>query len=146
MFHETRFLHARRRMNMIGKAMAFTFAVASCFGTAQAQAREKARAQAPVQAGQSGRAVGPLATVGRADVKVWETVLDLSGRAVGVVKKVTAKGAIISTGSNRAEVPFAGIRRSNSGLVTSVTKAQIDRVERGPQVPTAHDAMDMPSM
>jgi hypothetical protein len=74
-------------------------------------------------------------------------VKDLSGQTVGVVKKVTASGAIISTGSNRAEVPFAGIRRSSTGLVTSVTNAQIDRVEQGqPQVPGAHDTPTMPEM
>lgn len=122
--------------------------IASCatiaalsFGAARAQTAEPAGQQAS----QPPAPAGALALVSRADVHVGETVNDLTGQAVGVVKRVTADGAVISTGKNRAEVPFAGIRWSSNGLITSVTRAQIDEIKQAsPSMP--EEGPSMPAM
>jgi hypothetical protein len=69
-----------------------------------------------------------VALATQADVKVGAAVIDQSGQPVGTVESVDAEGAVISTGTARAKVPFKGIgKTATGGLVTSVTKADLEK-------------------
>ena len=61
-----------------------------------------------------------------ADIKVGTKVYDQSGAEVGKVDSVSAKGAIVSTGKARAEIPLSSFGKNDKGLVVSLTKAELD--------------------
>lgn len=61
-----------------------------------------------------------------ADVKAGVPVFDAKGGVVGKVESVTSKGAIVTTGKARAEVPIASFGKNDKGLVISMTKIEIE--------------------
>lgn len=61
-----------------------------------------------------------------ADVKAGVPVFDQKGGVVGKVESVSAKGAVVSTGKVKAEVPVSSFGKNDKGLVISMTKAELD--------------------
>ena len=61
-----------------------------------------------------------------ADVKAGVPVFDAKGDIVGKVDSVSAKGAVVDTGSVKATVPLASFAKNDKGLVISMSKAEID--------------------
>jgi hypothetical protein len=53
-------------------------------------------------------------------------VFDQKGGVVGKIESVSAKGAVVSTGKARAEIPVASFGKNDKGLVISMTKAEIE--------------------
>ena len=82
------------------------------------------QASGGAQSGSAG--AGSLTPVTQAEVRTGATVRDQSGRTVGTVQSVNAEGAVISTGTASAIIPFNGLARSANGLVTSATRADIE--------------------
>lgn len=67
-----------------------------------------------------------VTTATAADVKVGVPVFDQKGALVGKVESVSAKGAVVSTGKARAEVPVSSFGKNDKGLILSMTKAQLE--------------------
>jgi hypothetical protein len=61
-----------------------------------------------------------------ADFKAGVPVFDQKGGVVGKVESVSAKGAVVSTGKARAEIPTASFGKNDKGLVMSMTKAELE--------------------
>ena len=61
-----------------------------------------------------------------ADVKAGVKVLDQTGAEVGKVDSVKGDAAVVNTGKARAEIPITSFGKNDSGLVISVTKAEIE--------------------
>jgi hypothetical protein len=61
-----------------------------------------------------------------ADFKAGVPVFDQKGGVVGKIEKVSAKGAVVSTGKARAEIPTASFGKNDKGLVMSMTKAELE--------------------
>lgn len=61
-----------------------------------------------------------------ADVKAGVPVFDAKGGVVGKVDSVSAKGAVIDTGTVKATVPAASFAKNDKGLVISMSKAEIE--------------------
>ena len=60
------------------------------------------------------------------DVKKGVKVFDQTGAEVGKVDSVKGDAAIVNTGKARAEVPLTSFGKNDTGLVISVTKADIE--------------------
>ncbi len=82
-----------------------------------ADARENATAQAEPS---------PVVAATPADIRAGAQVIHTSGEAVGTVESVDEDGAVVSTGSRRAKLPFASFGKNNRGLVIALTKAQLE--------------------
>lgn len=81
--------------------------------------------QTPSQA--SGQAqAGQLTAATTADVKAGVSVYDQKGGHVGKVESVSAKGAVVSTGTARAVIPVSSFAKGDKGLVMNMTKAELD--------------------
>lgn len=61
-----------------------------------------------------------------ADVKKGVSVYDQSGALVGKIDSVSGKGAVLNTGTTRAEIPIGSLARGEKGLVIGMSKADID--------------------
>lgn len=61
-----------------------------------------------------------------ADFKAGVPVFDQKGGVVGKVESVSAKGAVVSTGKARAEIPTASFGKNDKGLVMSMTKSELE--------------------
>lgn len=61
-----------------------------------------------------------------ADIKAGVPVFDAKGGVVGKVESVSAKGAVVNTGTVKATVPVASFAKNDKGLVISMSKAEID--------------------
>ena len=61
-----------------------------------------------------------------ADVKAGVPVFDQKGGVVGKIESVSAKGAVVSTGKARAEIPVNSFGKNDKGLVMSMTKAELE--------------------
>lgn len=72
---------------------------------------------------QSGAAV---AAATAADVKADVPVFDQKGGVVGKIALVGPKGAIVSTGKARVEIPVSSFGKNDKGLVMSMTKSEIE--------------------
>jgi len=67
-----------------------------------------------------------LTAATEADVKTGVPVFDQKGGVVGKIESVSAKGAVVSTGKARAEVPLNSFAKNDKGLVMSMTKAELE--------------------
>ena len=76
-------------------------------------------AQTPTQSKQ-------LTPATEADIKAGVAVFDADGKAVGKIESVDAKGAVVSTGSAKAQVPLSSFGRSDKGLVISMSRAELE--------------------
>jgi len=61
-----------------------------------------------------------------ADVKAGVKVFDQTGAEVGKIDSVKGDAAVVNTGKARAEIPLSSFGKNDSGLVISVTKAEIE--------------------
>lgn len=61
-----------------------------------------------------------------ADVKAGVPVFDPKGGVVGKVESVTSKGAVVTTGKAKAEIPVSSFGKNDKGLVLSMTRAEIE--------------------
>jgi hypothetical protein len=61
-----------------------------------------------------------------ADVKAGVVVYDKKGGEVGKIESVSAKGAVVNTGTARAVIPVSSFGKSDKGLVMSMSKAELD--------------------
>lgn len=69
---------------------------------------------------------GAAQAVTAADVKKGLSVYDQSGKLVGKIDSVSAKGAVLNTGVTRAEIPISSFAKNDKGLVIGTTKADLD--------------------
>lgn len=69
---------------------------------------------------------GQVTAATEADITKGTSVYDQNGELVGKVDSVSSKGAIVSTGKARAEIPLASFGKNAKGLVVSITKADLD--------------------
>lgn len=60
------------------------------------------------------------------DVKAGVKVFDQTGAEVGKVDSVKGDAAVVNTGKARAEIPLKSFGKNDSGLVISITKAEIE--------------------
>jgi len=67
-----------------------------------------------------------VSAVTKADVKAGASVYDQNGGVVGKVESISAKGAVISTGTVKATVPLSSFAKSDQGLVIGMSKAEIE--------------------
>jgi hypothetical protein len=61
-----------------------------------------------------------------ADLKLNSVVYDATGAKVGTIESVTSAGAVVSTGTARAQIPAASFAKNAQGLVIGMTKAQLE--------------------
>lgn len=61
-----------------------------------------------------------------ADVKSGVEVYDQKGGRVGKVESVSAKGAVINTGTARASIPVSSFAKNDKGLVLAMTKTELE--------------------
>jgi hypothetical protein len=96
-------------------------------GQTQAVPGEASQAT-PAVTGQtpSTQAAAQVTQATAADVKKGASVYDPKGELVGKIESVSAKGAVLNTGTTRAVIPVASFGKSEKGLVVSMTKAEID--------------------
>jgi uncharacterized protein involved in copper resistance len=69
---------------------------------------------------------GAVTQATAADVKKGVSVYDPKGGLVGKIDSVSAKGAVLNTGTTRAVIPVASFGKNDKGLVVSMTKSEID--------------------
>jgi hypothetical protein len=67
-----------------------------------------------------------VATATVAEVRAGSRVFDIAGGEVGTVESVDENGAVVSTGSARARLPFTSFGKNDHGLVISMSKAQLE--------------------
>ena len=79
----------------------------------------------PVSSEQA-QASGQVTAATAADVKAGVAVFDQKGGEVGKVESVSSKGAVVSTGKARAEVPVSSLGKNDKGLVIGMTKAELE--------------------
>jgi hypothetical protein len=61
-----------------------------------------------------------------ADLRSGATIRDNRGRKVGAIQSVQGNVALVATGGRTVRVPIASLYRSSSGLVTKLSKSQIN--------------------
>ena len=88
---------------------------------ARAEVVAEARAEAAAEAG-----ADPVVAVTNSDVQEGSPVHDPAGGLVGTVESVNENGAVVSTGSARARLPFSSFGRNARGLVISMTRAELE--------------------
>lgn len=69
---------------------------------------------------------GPVTEATAVDFRTGIEVRDPNGGLVGTVEAVDAEGAVVSTGSVRAKLPFRSFGKNNLGLVISLTRSQLE--------------------
>lgn len=69
---------------------------------------------------------GAIVAATAADFSAGATVRDPQGGEVGTVESATATEAIVSTGTNRVQLPLGSFGKNGNGLVLGLTKAQLD--------------------
>jgi len=90
--------------------------------TAQAPEPETARAEPASTDEQAGTVI--TATI--AEIRAGSHVFDTSGDEVGTVESIDENGAVVSTGSTRARLPFSSFGKNDRGLVISISRAQLE--------------------
>ena len=89
-----------------------------------AQATEAESAPAQEASTEAGTAAVTTATI--SEVRAGSRVFDTDGGEVGTVESVDENGAVVSTGSARARLPFTSFGKNERGLVISMSKAQLE--------------------
>jgi hypothetical protein len=95
---------------LIGSALAAAPALAQ---TAPADATQQANA--PTTSASSAVSVTP-----------GTSVVDASGAPVGTIESVTAQGAVVSTGTAKANLPLNAFAKRDNGVAISMTKAELE--------------------
>lgn len=68
----------------------------------------------------------PTVPATAADLQPKAMVYDATGAMVGTIESVTSTGAVVSTGTARAQIPAASFAKNAQGLVIGMTKAQLE--------------------
>lgn len=105
---------------------------------ADSSAPPPAASAPPADATPPANAAAPSATVTQAtaaDITAGAAVRDQAGGSVGTIESVSATGAVVSTGTVRAEIPLTSFGKNGQGLVIAMTKAQLEAAA-GAQTPT----------
>ena len=90
---------------------------------ADARAEVVAEAQAEADARTGGETIVPITI---SDVREGSPVHDPDGGLVGTIESVDENGAVVSTGSARARLPFSSFGKNARGLVISLSRAQLE--------------------
>jgi len=69
---------------------------------------------------------GPVTAAEPTDFRTGIEVRDTQGGLVGTVESVDGEGAVVSTGSLRAKLPFQSFGKNNLGLVISLSRAELE--------------------
>jgi hypothetical protein len=94
-------------------------------GTALAAAPALAQTTAPADATQPANAPTTAAS-SAVSVTPGTAVVDASGAPVGTVESVTAQGAVVSTGTAKANLPLNAFAKRDNGVAISMTKAELE--------------------
>jgi hypothetical protein len=62
----------------------------------------------------------------QADLKAGTSVYDADGNAVGKIESADAKGAVVSTGKAKAQIPLSSIGKNDKGLDIAMTRAELE--------------------
>lgn len=73
---------------------------------------------------QTAAPASPAMPATAADVKVAAPVFDTKGAQIGTIESVTSAGAVIATGTARAQIPVASFAKNDQGLMINMTKSQ----------------------
>lgn len=99
---------------------------------AQAEARVEAEGEgeadtaAEAEADDGSPAGGSIVAATRSDFRAGAEVRDPEGGLVGTVESVDDDGAVVSTGSVRAKLPFGSFGKNDRGLVISLSRAELE--------------------
>lgn len=69
---------------------------------------------------------GAVSQATAADIQAGAQVRDQAGAPVGTIESVSAEGAVVSTGTVRAQLPISSFGKDNQGLVIAMTKVQLE--------------------
>lgn len=69
---------------------------------------------------------GTVTQATAADIQAGAPVRDQAGAPVGTIESVSAEGAVVSTGTVRAQLPISSFGKDNQGLVIAMTKIQLE--------------------
>jgi hypothetical protein len=69
---------------------------------------------------------GDLRVATAADLQSGAVVRDKHGHSIGVVQSVDGNAALVARNGRQVHVPLAALYRSSSGLMTSLTKTQVN--------------------
>ena len=95
--------------------------------TPDASAPQSPTAGAPTTgAPTTGATADAAAPATAADFKAGAKVYDATGGTVGTIQSVASTGAVVSTGTARAQIPFASFTKNSQGLIISMTKVQLE--------------------
>ena len=93
---------------------------------AQAEARVEAEGEVEAEADDGSPAGGSIVAATRSDFRAGAEVRDPEGGLVGTVESVDDDGAVVSTGSVRAKLPFGSFGKNDRGLVISLSRAELE--------------------
>jgi hypothetical protein len=93
-------------------------------GAANAQATPPAEPAQPEAQVQS--QTKQLTPATEADIKAGVAVYEAKGNAVGKIESADAKGAVVNTGSAKAQVPLSSFGKSEKGLVISMSRTELE--------------------
>ena len=113
-------------MRVSPKIIASVVATAMSTSATAQTATPPAEAAPPAGAAQTQTEPKQLIPATEADIKAGVAVFDADGNAVGKIESVDAKGAVVSTGSAKAQVPLSSFGRSDKGLVISMSRAELE--------------------
>ena len=82
--------------------------------------------QGPAGSSQSSAVTAAVVPATIGDLTPKAIVYDKTGAEVGTIESVTSSGAVVSTGTARAEIPVASFAKNSSGLVIGMTKLQLE--------------------
>jgi len=94
--------------------------------TGQAADQMTPGTQATTPGAQANAQAGATTPATAADLQTGATVHDTQGGTVGTIESADASGAVVNTGTARARLPLTSFARNDSGLVISLTKAQLE--------------------
>lgn len=69
---------------------------------------------------------GAVTQATAADIQAGAQVRDQAGAPVGTIESVSAEGAVVSTGTVRAQLPITSFGKDGQGLVIAMTKTQLE--------------------
>jgi hypothetical protein len=93
---------------------------------AEATAAEATPAEATAEHASAEDQATTVTTATISEVRAGSRVFDTAGAAVGTVESVDENGAVVSTGSVRARLPFSSFGKNDRGLVISMSRAQLE--------------------
>ena len=90
----------------------------------EAQPADSTPAPSAGASGQTGTVQAVPAT--DADLVKGEVVNDPTGQPVGTIESTTSAGVVLAVGSQKIQIPKNAVGKKDGGLVTTVTRAQLE--------------------